>query len=85
MYAYKQTKQEMHKKCSLLANQCLACPQAAAASPANSPPFQFFFFHMMSYGMEYPFVQFMPAVPGSVPSQLLVLCQPPCWQDSLRN
>jgi len=65
-------------------DQCPSSPQAAAAPPVNSPQF-YRFFHMVSYGMEYPFGQFTSTVPVLFPLYSVCLFSSPHCQDSTRS
>ena len=74
-YMYISKTRDAQRSCSLYTDQCPTSVKAAAA-PQPIPHVLFcfvlfcFFFHTMSYGMEYPFVQFRSAV--------LVLSHPNC-------
>jgi len=56
--------------CSPLPNQCPASPQAVQASQMNSHSLQNSF-HLMPYGMEYPFGKFNSSILIPFPPRLL--------------
>ena len=78
------TKQMMH---SAIAHQLLTnvqpVPEQRAATPRPTPS-SFIVHHDVTwYGISLWPV--WVSCPGCVPSQLLVYCQPPCWQGRMRS
>ena len=72
----------MHKQSHYLPTDAQPVPKQLL--PGHFPT-AFSFFHMMSYGMEYPFGQFRSAVLVLFPPSSSYPLSPPRWQDSVRS